>query len=102
MGSIFQTNSDTEVVLHLYAKSTAGTAADAIVDAVSQVRGAFSLVLLTSDSLIAVRDPRGFRPLALGRLGPGGLSVCTQIILYVLAWSGWSAVSRLRKGRSWR
>ena len=76
-GSIFQTNSDTEVVLHLYAKSTAGTAADAIVDAVSQVRGAFSLVLLTSDSLIAVRDPRGFRPLALGRLGDAFV-ICSE------------------------
>ncbi len=76
-GSIFQTNSDTEVVLHLYAKSTAGTAADAIVDAVSQVRGAFSLVLLTPDSLIAVRDPRGFRPLALGRLGDAFV-VCSE------------------------
>ena len=76
-GSIFQTNSDTEVVLHLYATSTAGTAADAIVDAVSQVRGAFSLVLLTPDCLIAVRDPRGFRPLALGRLGDAFV-VCSE------------------------
>ena len=46
-GSIFQTNSDTEVVLHLYAKSNAETAEDAIVESVSQVSGAFSLVLLT-------------------------------------------------------
>ena len=68
-GSIFQTNSDTEVVLHLYAKSTARTAEDAIVESVSRVRGAFSLAMLTPDSLIAVRDPHGFRPLALGRLG---------------------------------
>jgi len=68
-GSIFQTNSDTEVILHLYAKSTAETAEDAIVESVSQVNGAFSLVLLTPDSLIAVRDPHGFRPLALGRIG---------------------------------
>ena len=76
-GSIFQTNSDTEVVLHLYAKSTAGTAADAIVESVSQVRGAFSLVLLTPDRLIDVRDPRGFRPLALGRLGDAFV-VCSE------------------------
>ena len=76
-GSIFQTNSDTEVVLHLYATSTAGTAADAIVHAVSQVRGAFSLALLTPDSLIAVRDPRGFRPLVLGRLGDAFV-VCSE------------------------
>ena len=68
-GSIFQTNSDTEVILHLYAKSTAETAEDAIVESVSQVSGAFSLVMLTPDSLIAVRDLHGFRPLALGRIG---------------------------------
>ena len=68
-GSIFQTNSDTEVILHLYAKSNAETAEDAIVESVSQVSGAFSLVMLTPDSLIAVRDPHGFRPLALGRIG---------------------------------
>lgn len=68
-GSIFQTNSDTEVILHLYAKSVAEKAEDAIVESVSQVSGAFSLVMLTPESLIAVRDPHGFRPLALGRIG---------------------------------
>ena len=68
-GSIFQTNSDTEVILHLYAKSSAETAEDAIVESISQVSGAFSLVMLTPNSLIAVRDPHGFRPLALGRIG---------------------------------
>ena len=76
-GSIFQTNSDTEVILHLYARSTAGTAADAIVESVSQVSGAFSLAMLTPDSLIAVRDPHGFRPLALGRLGDAFV-VCSE------------------------
>jgi amidophosphoribosyltransferase len=76
-GSIFQTNSDTEVVLHLYARSTAGTAEDAIVESVSRVRGAFSLAMLTPNSLIAVRDPYGFRPLALGRLGDAYV-VCSE------------------------
>ena len=76
-GSIFQTNSDSEVVLHLYAKSKAGTAEDAIVESVSQVAGAFSLVMLTPDELIAVRDPHGFRPLALGRLGDAYV-VCSE------------------------
>ena len=76
-GSIFQTNSDTEVVLHLYAKSTAATPEDAIVESVSQVSGAFSLVLLTPKSLIAVRDPHGFRPLALGRIGDAYV-VCSE------------------------
>ena len=76
-GSIFQTNSDTEVVLHLYARSTARAAEDAIVESVSRVRGAFSLAMLTPDSLIAVRDPHGFRPLALGRLGDAYV-VCSE------------------------
>jgi amidophosphoribosyltransferase len=67
-GSIFQSSSDTEVIAHLYARSKAGSVEDAIVESVSQVQGAFSLVILTRDRLIAVRDPHGFRPLALGRL----------------------------------
>ena len=67
-GSIFQSTSDTEVVAHLYARSKAGGVEEAIVESVSQVQGAFSLVILTRDRLIAVRDPHGFRPLALGRL----------------------------------
>jgi amidophosphoribosyltransferase len=68
-GSIFQSSSDTEVVLHLYARSRGATIEDAVVDSVSQVQGAFSFVMLTGDRMIAVRDPHGFRPLALGRLG---------------------------------
>ncbi len=76
-GSIFQTNSDTEVVLHLYARSHAKTAEDAIVESVSRVRGAFSLVMLTPESLIAIRDPHGFRPLALGHLD-GAHVVCSE------------------------
>jgi amidophosphoribosyltransferase len=68
-GSIFQTTSDTEVVLHLYARSKAPTVEEALVESISQVSGAFSMVLLTKNRLIAARDPHGFRPLALGRLG---------------------------------
>src|SRR5204862_5599659 len=64
-GSIFQSNSDTEVILHLYARSKARNAEDAIVESVTQVQGAFSLVMLMGDRLVAVRDPHGFRPLAL-------------------------------------
>src|SRR5512142_12829 len=66
-GSIFQTSSDTEVVLHLYARSREHTIEDALIESISQVTGAFSFVLLTRDRLIAARDPHGFRPLALGR-----------------------------------
>ena len=76
-GSIFQTSSDTEVFLHLYARSKGATVEDAIFDAVSQVQGAFSLVFMTKDRLVAVRDPHGFRPLALGRLGDGWV-VCSE------------------------
>jgi amidophosphoribosyltransferase len=76
-GSIFQSNSDTEVVLHLYARSKAATVEDAIIDSVSQVQGAFSLVMLARDRLIAVRDPHGFRPLAIGRLGDA-VVVCSE------------------------
>ena len=76
-GSIFQSNSDTEVILHLYARSKARSVEDAIVESVAQVQGAFSLVMLTKDRLIAVRDPHGFRPLALGRLGDAYV-VCSE------------------------
>jgi amidophosphoribosyltransferase len=68
-GAIFQTSSDTEVILHLYARSKARKPEDALVESLSQIRGAYSLVIATPDRLIAIRDPHGFRPLALGRLG---------------------------------
>jgi amidophosphoribosyltransferase len=76
-GSIFQTTSDTEVLLHLYARSRAATPEQALIESVSQAQGAFSLVLLTKDRLIAVRDPHGFRPLTLGRLGDAYI-VCSE------------------------
>jgi amidophosphoribosyltransferase len=68
-GSIFQTTSDTEVIVHLVARSTARSLLGAIADALNQVEGAYSLLLLTRDEFYAIRDPRGFRPLSLGRLG---------------------------------
>jgi amidophosphoribosyltransferase len=72
-GSIFQTNSDTEVIVHLIARSQARNFPAALGDALNQVEGAYSLLVLTAEELYAVRDPRGFRPLALGRLAaPGG------------------------------
>ncbi len=76
-GSIFQSGSDTEVVLHLYARSKGRSVEDAVVDSVTQLQGAFSFLMLTSDRLIAVRDPHGFRPLALGRLGEAFV-VCSE------------------------
>jgi len=68
-GSIFQTNSDTEVIVHLLARSQARNLSGALGDALNQVEGAYSLLVLTTDELIAVRDPRGFRPLNLGKIG---------------------------------
>jgi|SRR5688572_3709238 amidophosphoribosyltransferase len=68
-GSIFQSTSDTEVVIHLIAQSSAGPLMDRIVDALGRVQGAYSLVMMTEDRLIGARDPYGFRPLVLGRLG---------------------------------
>jgi len=69
-GSIFQTNSDTEVIVHLIARSPARNLSGALGDALNQVEGAYSLLVLTPDELYAVRDPRGFRPLVLGKLRP--------------------------------
>jgi amidophosphoribosyltransferase len=76
-GAIFQTTSDSEVLLHLYARSKARAVEDALIDAVTQVQGAFSFVLITKDRLIAIRDPHGFRPLVLGRLGEAAI-VCSE------------------------
>ena len=67
-GSIFQSTSDSEVILHLIARSRQGTIEDAIQEALSQLTGAYSLIFLTHEKVIAVRDPRGFRPLNLGWL----------------------------------
>jgi amidophosphoribosyltransferase len=67
-GSIFQSTSDTEVILHLYARSHRERLEDAIAASLSKVMGAFSLVFLTPEALVAARDPWGFRPLVLGRL----------------------------------
>jgi amidophosphoribosyltransferase len=67
-GSIFQTSSDTEVIVHLIAQSREHTLPEAIADALRQVEGAFSLVMISPDRIFAARDPRGFRPLAMGRI----------------------------------
>ncbi|MEM1093361.1 MAG: amidophosphoribosyltransferase [Bacteroidota bacterium] len=79
-GTLFQSTTDSELILHLIAQSRRSRSTDRIIDALTQIEGAFSLVMLTDDALIAVRDPSGFRPLALGRLGdpdqPGGPAYC--------------------------
>lgn len=67
-GVLFQSTSDTELILHLISHSRKEKQIDQILDALEQVEGAYSLVMLTDDKLIAVRDPNGFRPLALGKV----------------------------------
>ena len=68
-GSIFQTTTDSELMLHLIARSRCQSLQEKIVDSCEQLKGAYSLVMMTPKKLIAVRDPHGFRPLALGRMG---------------------------------
>jgi amidophosphoribosyltransferase len=68
-GQVFSSPSDSEVILGLINRARAETLEEAVMEALGQVEGAFSLLILTEDQLLAVRDPRGFRPLAMGRLG---------------------------------
>jgi amidophosphoribosyltransferase len=67
-GAIFQSTADTEVILHLLARSQQTAILDGLAESLSQVQGAFSLLILTKDAMIGVRDPYGFRPLCLGKL----------------------------------
>ncbi|MFT5703205.1 MAG: amidophosphoribosyltransferase [Rickettsiales bacterium] len=68
-GSIFQSSMDTEVIIHLIALSQKTTLIEKIIDAISQIEGAYSLVILHKEGIIALRDPNGVRPLVLGKLG---------------------------------
>src|ERR1700716_3527515 len=79
-GSIFQTNSDTEVIVHLIALSKEQTLPEAIADALRRVEGAFSLVMISPDRIFAARDPRGFRPLAMGRIPTNSITKQDTIV----------------------
>jgi amidophosphoribosyltransferase len=68
-GSLFQSSSDTEIIVHLVARSHQDTVIDRLIDAIKQIEGAFSLVCIAKDMLIGVRDPHGVRPLVLGKQG---------------------------------
>lgn len=68
-GAIFQSTTDTEVVVHLMARSGKHNLSDRIIHALSECKGAYSMVFLDSERLVAARDPNGFRPLVLGKLG---------------------------------
>lgn len=77
-GSIFQTSSDTEVILHLMARNPRRKLVDSLLIALERVRGAYSLILLTPDGVIAARDPHGFRPLILGQLENGAACFASE------------------------
>lgn len=70
-GSIFQTSMDSELVLHLAARSLKSGLEQAIIDAMTRLKGAYSMVVMTEDSIVAAKDPNGFRPLVLGKLNSG-------------------------------
>nr|WP_231841011.1 amidophosphoribosyltransferase [Deferribacter desulfuricans] len=74
-GSIFTSTSDSEIVIHLMAKSGKDNLIDAIISSVSKLKGAFSLIFMTKDMLIGLRDPNGFRPLILGKIRSGHVLV---------------------------
>ncbi len=83
-GSIFQSTSDTEVIIHLVATSTYRTLLDKFIDALKQVEGAYSLLCLTGEGMIACRDPLGIRPLVLGRLGDSYILASETVALDVV------------------
>ncbi len=103
-GDIFQTTSDTEVILHFLARSRQAGIPEAVAEALDKVVGAYSLVMLFKDAVYGIRDPRGFRPLSLGQLGdtyvcsasescaPSISSTPSSFATLSLArWSSWTA-----------
>ena len=83
-GSIFQSTSDTEVIIHLVATSDKPAPVDRLVDALRRVEGAYSLLVLTNDGLIACRDPLGIRPLVMGKLGEATIFASESVALDVI------------------
>lgn len=94
-GSLFQTSSDSEVLVHLIARSEAREPEDQILDALERIEGAYSLVLTVGRTLYAIVDPRGFRPLVLGRLGSGHVVASETCALDLI---GAAAVRELEPG----
>ena len=70
-GSIFQTSVDSEIIVHLLAQPSVGNGTNHLINAIRRIEGAYSLVIMTEHELIGVRDPHGFRPLSIGKLGDG-------------------------------
>ncbi len=83
-GSIFQSTSDTEVIIHLVATSNFASPLDQLTDALKQVEGAYSLLVLTEQGLIACRDPLGIRPLVMGKLGEATIFASETVALDVI------------------
>ena len=83
-GSIFQSTSDTEVIIHLVATSSYEAPIDRLVDALKQVEGAYSLLCLTPDGLVACRDPLGIRPLVMGELNGATIFASESVALDVI------------------
>lgn len=83
-GSIFRSTSDTEVVLHLIAQSQAANLVDCVVEALQQVQGAYSLLVLRCREMFAVRDPYGLRPMSLGQFENGGYVVASETCAFEL------------------
>lgn len=77
-GSIFQTTMDSEAVLHLLARHAGCSFDEALTKTFTEIKGAFSMLLMTKDTMVAVRDPNGFRPLCLGKLNNGGYIVASE------------------------
>ena len=83
-GSIFQSTSDTEVIIHLVATSSYRTLLDKFIDALKQVEGAYSLIVMTPEGMIACRDPLGIRPLVMGTLGDATIFASETVALDVV------------------
>jgi amidophosphoribosyltransferase len=83
-GSIFQSTSDTEVIIHLVATSNYRTLLDRFIDALKQVEGAYSLICMTPEGMIACRDPLGIRPLVMGMLGESVIFASETVALDVV------------------
>ena len=83
-GSIFQSTSDTEVIIHLVATSSYTAPLDRLTDALGQVEGAYSLVVLTPDGLVGCRDPLGIRPLVMGKLGDATIFASESVAFDVI------------------
>ncbi|NPA54967.1 MAG: amidophosphoribosyltransferase [Epsilonproteobacteria bacterium] len=83
-GAIFQTNMDTENIIHLIAKNQASTLQERIIDAVNAIEGAYSLIILSRTKMFAIRDRFGFRPLSIGKIKTGGYIIASETCAFEL------------------